>query len=155
MTGLRQKGRVLWLAATLFLTMVLLAWGFLLPPSIVIRWQTETEVDTVAFNLLRAEVGNDDFQLVNPRPIPARGEPVQGAVYAYTDTAVQAGHTYTYRLQEITAQGELTTYPWQTTAQAQRSRGEQSAALLALLILWGGWLWAYRQTRNSAHPEAT
>jgi len=156
------KRRAITLFFALLFTAAILAWLFLLSPPIVIHWRTETEVDTVAFDVLRAEVhperngGDDanDFQPVNTQPIPAEGSAVTGADYSFTDKSVQRGHTYSYRLQELTSQGEEITYLQHTSARSQRSWFDIATATLILLAIWGGWLWGCRKRIEPEQPSA-
>ncbi len=129
----------------LLMTAAILVWLFLLPPSIVIHWRTETEVDTVAFNVLRTDEESNDLQPVNTQPIPAEGSAITGAEYTFTDKSVQRGRTYSYHLQELTSRGEQITYPQQTSARSQRSWLDIVAATLVLLVIWGGWLLGCRK----------
>ena len=153
MTPCQGKGRAIAFIIVLLFTAAILAWLFLLAPPIAIHWRTETEVDTVAFNVLRAEVDSEseaegdanEFQPVNTQPIPAEGSAVTGADYTFTDKSVQRGRTYSYRLQELTSQGEQITYPQHTSARSQRSWLDIVAATLLLLAIWGGWLWGCRK----------
>ncbi|NOZ73415.1 MAG: hypothetical protein GXP38_16185 [Chloroflexi bacterium] len=158
--NLHQRKNVQWLFVALILTITFLVWLFFLTPAIVIRWQTETEADTVAFNILRAEVGSNDFQPINSQPIPAHGSIIQGATYAFTDKSVHRGRTYIYRLQEITVYGEQITYDNDTEAHAQRSPAEIIAAATFLLLVWGRWLllvyhqpYSYSQYSSPRLPE--
>ena len=141
MTPCRGKGRMIFLSFALLFTAAILAWLFLSSPPIVIHWRTETEVDTVAFNVLRAEEGANDFQPVNIQPIPAEGSSMAGADYSFTDKTAQRGHTYTYRLQELTSQGEQVTYSLQTSARSQRSWLDVTTGILIFLTIWGWWFW--------------
>lgn len=148
----RGGWRALTFLAVCLITVAALLWLFLSPPSIVVRWQTETEVDTVAFNLLRAADESEAFVAVNAQPIPAQGSATTGADYAHTDRTVQRGVFYTYRLQEITAQGDQITYPLQASARSQRSWPQVVGALLFLSVLWGVWLLACGG-RRGRQPE--
>jgi len=89
---------------------LLLSFGMykLLTPTVRIAWTTESEVDTLGFNLLRddfADPGNG--QQINPQLILAQGSPISGISYYYIDREVQAGKSYIYHLQEINSNHEI------------------------------------------------
>lgn len=130
----------------------ILIWLAFSPPLITVRWQTASETDTIAFNLLRTSGDAPAVVIVNATPIPARGSPTQGAAYTYHDRSVQRGQRYTYHLQELTAQGETITYPWQVTAQARSPRWQW---ITAAALLFGGGGWALRlSTLRGRTPTA-
>jgi hypothetical protein len=69
--------------------------------SILIRWVTAGEIDTVAFRLYRSEISDANGTMLTT--VPHKGDPLTGASYSYTDPAggLVAGRTYYYRLEEI------------------------------------------------------
>jgi hypothetical protein len=74
--------------------------------SILVRWETATELSTAAFELFRTEATTPPPWGGTPIHVePARGDGVTGAVYTYRDTAVISGDTYYYWLQERTQGG--------------------------------------------------
>ena len=90
---------------------------------IVIRWSTETEVNTAGFNLYRSLSAGGPWEKINERLIPGAADPLRGGTYVFTDTAVIAGQTYWYELEEVETGGR-TTRLQQTEAVAQsRSAG--------------------------------
>ena len=91
----------------------------ILSPCIVVRWHTEVEVDSIGFNILRSDGEHVGFYRINDAPIPTIGSVTSGASYTFNDRSVWWGQRYTYRLQEISANGDVMTYPWRTSAQAQ------------------------------------
>jgi hypothetical protein len=92
---------VLWMVLSTILTTVELG----REPEMVIRWATESEVDTLGFNLYRAAKPDGPFQQINPFLIPSSTDPLAGAEYEYIDSAVEARQRYFYRLEEIEADG--------------------------------------------------
>ncbi len=73
-----------------------------LTPSVRIEWTTESEVDTLGFNLLREDLTDPgNGQTINPQLILARGSPISGTNYHFIDRDVQAGKSYSYQLMEI------------------------------------------------------
>jgi hypothetical protein len=84
---------------------ILLAVELKRPPEMVIRWATESEVQTLGFNLYRATEPEGPFQQVNRFLIPSSTDPLAGAEYEYIDSAVEASQRYYYRLEEIEADG--------------------------------------------------
>ena len=72
--------------------------------SILVTWETATEIGTVAFNLYRATTVDGPWTL----PIstqPAMGDEASGAIYSYQDTQVKSGIRYYYLLEELAEDG--------------------------------------------------
>jgi hypothetical protein len=76
-------------------------------PEVVIRWATESEVDTLGFNLYRATSPKGPFQQINPFLIPSSVDPLAGAEYEYLDSAVEGGQRYYYELEELEIDGTV------------------------------------------------
>ena len=71
--------------------------------SIVLMWETASEINTLGFNLYRATSAGGARIKVNTVVIPslaAPGSPA-GAAYDYADAAVKVGKTYYYWLEEV------------------------------------------------------
>ncbi|MER2600447.1 MAG: hypothetical protein ABTQ73_13085 [Caldilineales bacterium] len=85
---------------------------------IIIRWSTETEVNTAGFNVYRALSEDGPWQQINTRLIPGSPDPVLGGSYVFTDTNVTVGVTYWYELEEIELSGQATRLE-RTSATAQ------------------------------------
>jgi len=85
----------------------------------VVRWETSSELGTIAFNLERL-VG-DEWTRINAAPVPAKGwqQGGNGAAYAVVDDGVVEGMRYTYRLIEITGEGEDIHGPFERVVQQQ------------------------------------
>lgn len=75
---------------------------------IVIRWSTESEVNTAGFNIYRAESEAGPWTQINDRLIPGSPDPLRGNTYVFTDTEVLAGETYWYELEEVELGGKTT-----------------------------------------------
>jgi hypothetical protein len=73
--------------------------------SVTLKWVTETEIDNSGFNILRAESKNGDYVIINSDLIPSLGSPTMGESYDYTDTSVQNGRKYLYKLQSFDLYG--------------------------------------------------
>ncbi|MCB0203228.1 MAG: hypothetical protein H6649_02705 [Caldilineae bacterium] len=104
---------------------------------IIIRWSTETEVDTAGFNVYRSQSEEGPWTKINPSLIPGSPDPIRGGSYVFTDTNVLAGVTYWYELEEVELSGQTTRLE-RTTAVA-KSQGLGSlpcgSALLPLSAL--------------------
>lgn len=114
-------GRPAWTSALRLIALVLLLGLCVLPASanitlsefkaawqsdgsILITWETATEIDTQAFNLYRATSAAGPWdQRVDQQE--ARGDGFTGARYEYRDTAVTPGVRYYYLLEELTSAG--------------------------------------------------
>lgn len=121
---------------------------------IIVNWTTKSEVNTVGFNLYRAESAGGPFVLINRELIPASNDPIAGGTYVFTDTNVVAGVTYYYQLEDVDVSGTRTRYDKLISATASA----QSAGLLGapfpiaiagaaglMLVVCGIVLWQLRR----------
>lgn len=95
-----------------FITIGILLLGFgiyeRLTPSVRIEWTTESEIDTIGFNLIREDLSDPgEGEQINPQLILAQGSPISGTSYLFVDRDVKAGKSYTYHLQEINNNNEI------------------------------------------------
>jgi len=90
-----------WLAAALMLFVT----QFVQPPTVVITWETASEVNTAGYYLLRSETANGDYGRISSSFIPSQGSATIGAQYRYTDHQVNTNNTYFYHLQEVELDG--------------------------------------------------
>lgn len=110
------------------------------PASVVVEWSTETEVDTVGFNLYRATAPEGPFVQVNDELIPSAADPLVGGRYVYTDSKVIAGQVYYYELEDIDAHGARTRHgPITVKAQAAWPAWSWAVAgaIVAAAAVWG------------------
>jgi hypothetical protein len=108
---------------------------------IIIRWSTETEVDTAGFNVYRALSQDGPWQKINQRLIPGSPDPLRGGSYVFTDTNVIAGVPYWYELEEVELDGRATRLE-RTTATAKGQglwplAGLPCSGGLSLLLVFG------------------
>ncbi|MBN1978653.1 MAG: S24/S26 family peptidase, partial [Anaerolineae bacterium] len=82
--------------------------------SVLITWETASEVDMAGFHIQRAPYVTPEKKNCNDVPgrtrintalIPSKGD-IIGASYAYTDTNVVAGSTYYYCLEAVETDGD-------------------------------------------------
>jgi hypothetical protein len=134
---------------------LVIAGGVLLvydPGGIIITWSTASEVDTMGFNLYRAEGSAEGtFELVNTEPIPATGDPLTGAEYQLEDRDVEPGHLYFYLIEEIEWNGTRQRYPELVQTRAGLSRFWLVVEGAVLLLLGCGLV--YRQLRQLRAPR--
>ncbi len=78
--------------------------------AVTLEWVTASELDNAGFNIYRADGQNGDFVKINGALIPARGNGVGGAAYAYRDTGLENGKSYYYQLEDIDLNGNVTTH---------------------------------------------
>jgi hypothetical protein len=87
--------------------------------AIHIEWETATEIDNLGFNLYRSEADGGPYVKLNDALIPSQapGSSI-GAVYTYTDSLVQPGFTYYYKIEDVDAFGVSTLHGpiWATAA---------------------------------------
>lgn len=77
-------------------------------PRILIEWQTATEIDTIGFNLYRANQIEGPYQKLNASIIPAANDPFRGGSYQYVDANVMPNRIYYYQLEDVDTQGRTT-----------------------------------------------
>jgi hypothetical protein len=92
---------LLWLALSGFLAIGELGRN----PRLVIRWATESEIDTLGFNLYRSADPDGPFRKINPHLILGADDSLSGAEYEYVDSAIEAGRSYFYELHEVQVDG--------------------------------------------------
>lgn len=106
------------------------------PASVTITWNTETELGTAGFHILRSEAPDGQYEQITPTLISGLGNEVTGAAYEYLDDNVQAGIDYFYKLQEVEISGN-TPEPYYIGPGAS-PRFEWWAIVLALISLLAG-----------------
>jgi hypothetical protein len=120
---------------------------------IVIRWSTESEVDTAGYNIYRAESEDGPWTKINDRLIPGSPDPLRGGSYVYTDTNVIAGTTYIYELEEVELNGRTTRLE-RTQAEARPKTSNPLAGLPcasgALVLVGTGIVLAGRRSKYHA-----
>jgi hypothetical protein len=72
---------------------------------IALTWETASEKDNLGFYLWRADGPSEDYRRITPALIPATGDAVTGAQYAYQDFDVILGESYSYKLEDIDTAG--------------------------------------------------
>ena len=77
---------------------------------VVIRWETQSEIDNWGFRILRSESATGPFVPLNNELIPARGGLGLSISYNYTDASAEPGKQYYYKLQDIDTRGLLTAH---------------------------------------------
>jgi len=75
--------------------------------AIIVEWSTASEIDTVGYNLSRANVQEGDRTTINEEMIPASTDPLTGDDYSFEDKNVTRGETYHYWLEEIETSGKI------------------------------------------------
>lgn len=75
--------------------------------SILLTWETASELNTIGFNLYRAKSRDGNRKLLNSELISTLGSPggLTGAVYTYKDRTAKPGVVYYYWLEEVDVYG--------------------------------------------------
>jgi len=108
------------------------------PGMVIVEWTTESEFNLAGFNVYRSENPEGSFLKSNHALIPASSDPVARGSYVYTDTAVTAGVTYYYKLEDVELDGNSTVHgPIEILAEAETISHFDVAKSVALVILVG------------------
>ena len=81
------------------------------PAQVTIQWDTASEVEAAGFRLYRATSAEGPFTLLSATLIPAQGDPLTGASYAYEDRETTWGQEYFYQLEEVDLNGAANLHP--------------------------------------------
>ncbi len=76
----------------------------------IVEWETSYEHGTVGFQLYRKDDGAADFVRLNERLLPGVITAPQGGIYRFADSTAKPDRAYTYRLDEVTADGMVNSY---------------------------------------------
>jgi hypothetical protein len=141
--------------AGLIVALALIAGGVLLlsyePGGVTVTWETASEVNTMGFNLYRAEGSAEAaFEQVNAELIAAEGDPLVGASYQVEDQDVGAGRLYFYQIEEVEWSGTRTRYPEVVQVRAGIARAWLLGEGAALILVGCGL--TYLQVRPGRRP---
>ena len=103
-----MKIRIGWLSAILFvcgLVFGVLAIRDINKATIVVEWETASELDTVGYNILRGEADSGPFIKINDQLIQPASDPITGGSYTFEDSNAIPGKKYFYYLEEIEING--------------------------------------------------
>lgn len=82
---------------------------------IALQWVTESELFNLGFILERSEDDHESWEEIasyrTHDALKGQGNTSSRTEYTFTDMFVEAGHSYYYRLSDVSIQGEITTYP--------------------------------------------
>ena len=109
------------------------AWQASRNVSVVIAWETASELDTAGFNLYRGAQADGPYQQINDVLIPGSPDPITGGSYEFVDSDVEAGKTYYYQLEEVEQSGVAVLV--ETTAVQASGGGRLELALAGVLFL--------------------
>ena len=98
-----------------------------LPDSILVRWETVSEINNAGFNVYRSDSPAGQKTRLNFGLIPSKapGSPL-GFPYSYMDSTARAGRTYYYWLEDLSLGGWYTMHG--PVAAALRARGRRPPA---------------------------
>jgi hypothetical protein len=132
----------------MFLGGILILTGYALfkNPRINVEWQTATEINTVGFNLYRAEKREGPYDKLNESIIPASNDPMRGGSYRYVDANVMPNRVYYYQLEDLDTSGVATKHePIVVQAKAQ---GVYEIIGGVILVALGLVFWAQERSRR-------
>lgn len=100
--------------------------------TVTVEWSTASELNTAGFNLYRGDTQDGPFTRINAELIPASPDPLIGGSYVFTDTAVVAGRTYYYQLEDVETSGAATV---QGVVEVKADGGLDPALIIALVAV--------------------
>ena len=74
--------------------------------SVILAWETASEVDNAGFNVYRSRRSDGTYKKVNGKLIPAQGNGAYGASYSFEDTPGRG--TFYYKLEDVDYNGVST-----------------------------------------------
>lgn len=119
------------------------------PARIVVQWTTATEINTAGFNVYRGERAEGPYAKLNAQLIAA-SDALIGGKYQYEDTAVVAGQTYYYQLEDVEYGGAAARHgPIVITAASPFGIGEMIWWGVGALVVMGALVFAVRRRGRS------
>jgi hypothetical protein len=103
-----QKFLPHWLIFTLILAFGQVGCSLFQEATLTIRWTTESELDTIGFNIYRADSEDGEFVKINNELIPPAADPFIGGEHIFKDENVTRGTTYYYQLETVDRNGNTT-----------------------------------------------
>lgn len=97
-------------SSIVLLALLFLAGSLYHRPEVTINWETESELNTAGFHILRASSPDGDFTRITNELIPPAEDPLSGDEYTYRDENVEVGNTYYYKLEEVETTGNTNRY---------------------------------------------
>ncbi len=122
---------------------------WVITPVIFIEWETESETNSVGFNVYRQSANHDTRLRINPTLIPSQGNSQQGAMYEYADQSVQRGKRYVYFLEEIELDGTAVLHTqFHQTANIPYFPSWLILPIVVLTILTGWHIWTKKRDQS-------
>jgi fibronectin type 3 domain-containing protein len=78
---------------------------FFQPGGLTITWTTENELDTIGYNIYRADSADGEYVKLTETIIPAYTDATIGGEHEFVDASVERGKTYYYKLETVGRQG--------------------------------------------------
>lgn len=75
---------------------------------VTITWNTESEIETAGYNVLRRSGANTELVKLNENLIPSQADPLAGGSYEFVDDSAAAGERYEYILEDVELDGTTT-----------------------------------------------
>lgn len=98
---------------------------------VVIRWETQSELNNAGYFIKRSQQKNGTFVVINPTMIAGAGTTSEKQSYTYTDTTAKPNIVYYYQIEDVSLDGKRA-----TLTNAHRLRGHIGAHGKATTI-WG------------------
>ncbi|MCG9126250.1 hypothetical protein JT359_01495, partial [Candidatus Poribacteria bacterium] len=76
---------------------------------VVIRWNTESELNNAGFNILRSDTLNGEYKQVNSEMIQGNGTTGERSTYKWVDASAKPSVVYYYQIEDVSFAGERQT----------------------------------------------
>lgn len=73
--------------------------------AVFLKWRTESEVNSLGFNVWRKDGSTADWYKLNSALIPSHHDSWSGWQYEYIDDSIEAGQTYCYNIENVDRSG--------------------------------------------------
>jgi len=73
--------------------------------AVTLSWSTMSEIESQGFDLFRATAETGTYEKITDTPVVPEGNEKTGSSYTYTDTTVNNGRVYYYKIEHVYAQG--------------------------------------------------
>jgi len=77
---------------------------------IMLDWSSESATENMGYDVYRSDSPDGEYQILNPEVIPVSGNASSTHHYSFTDTDVESGQTYYYKIADVAVTGSTTNF---------------------------------------------